>query len=476
LKNVSRADVGLRGRNLRRAIQLSAVAVGVSMLLAACSGSGSPTTQNSSGKVEGQLNLWYSLPTSGSAAKGAATYKKYSIDPFTKRYPAVSVNASPNNVDTINQKIQVALAAGSGPDIIPTPGSSNAVPFGTAGYLADLTGAAKKNDWQDRLLPWALDMGYIKGKLEALPTSYETLVVYYNKTLFEKNGWKPPTDRASLETLAGEMQAKGITPFAAGNASYQPATEWLVSAFMNEVAGPSKIYDALSGKIPWTDPAIESSVSLLKSYFKKGYFGGGVKQYFSTQDPQKYAQFASGKAGMFISGSWEMFSLPTYFGKNGNKDDWAWAPLPPLANGVPSNIYPLSVGGTISVNAKSQNIPTATAYVNWLFSDTKTMWASAVATGSEPLPIKFSPSDVPKGIDPRYAAQYQAINDASEKGSVGYVTWTSFGAKADTYIVQNEDKVMNGNLSVAAFCAGINQAFKSDKAAGLIPPLFKTGS
>ena len=323
MRKLSSTGDGRRGRRVRTWAKVGAAAVGLSMLLAACSGSGSPTTNNSSGGVGGTINLWYSLPTSGSAAKGAATYKKYNIDPYTKLHPGVTVNASPNNVDTINQKIQVALAAGSGPDIIPTPGSSNAVPFGTAGYLADLTSNAKKSAWQDKLLPWALDMGYINGKLEALPTSYETLVLYYNKTLFEKNGWKPPTDRASLEMLAGEMKAKGITPFAAGNASYQPGTEWLVSAFMNEVAGPGKVHDALSGKIPWTDPAIVSSVQLLKDYFEKGYFGGGVKQYFSTQDPQKYAQFASGKAGMFISGSWEMFSLPTYFGQNGNTNDWA---------------------------------------------------------------------------------------------------------------------------------------------------------
>jgi raffinose/stachyose/melibiose transport system substrate-binding protein len=463
-------------RSLHRVVQLGAVAAGLSMLLAACSSSDAPTTQNSSGGVGGALNLWYSLPTSGTAAAGAENYKKYYIDPYTKLNPGVTVNASPNNVDTINQKIQVALAAGSGPDIIPTPGSSTAIPFGTAGYLADLTSNAEENGWKDKLLPWALDMGYIDGKLEALPTSYETLVVYYNKTLFEENGWKPPTDRASLETLADDMKAKDITPFAAGNASYQPATEWLVSAFMNEVAGPSKIHDALNGDVPWTDPAIEDSISLLKKYFDDGYFGGGVKQYFSTQDPQKYAQLASGKAGMLISGSWEMFSLPSYFGQNGNTDDWDWAPLPPLADGVPSNIFPLSVGGTTSVNAKSKNIPAATAYVNWLFSDTKTMWASAVATGSEPLPIKFSPEDVPKEIDKRYAAQYQAINDASEAGNVGYVTWTSFGAKVDNYIIENEDKVLNGNLSVEDFCAGIDEAFKSDKAAGLIPPLFKTGS
>jgi raffinose/stachyose/melibiose transport system substrate-binding protein len=456
-------------KRVRRGIRATVGVVGASLLLAACSGTGGDGSGSG-----GALHIWYSLPTSGSSAEAAEIYKKYNIDPFLAENPDIQVNAVPNNVDTIDQKIQVALAAGNGPDIIPTPGSSNAMPYAAAGYLADLTDVAKENGWEDRLLPWALDMGYVDGKLQAVPTSYETLVVYYNKTLFDENGWSAPTDRASLEKLAAEMQAKGIIPFAAGNASYQPATEWLVSAFLNEVAGPKKLHDALAGDLPWTDPAIVSSIELLKQYFDDGYFGGGVKQYFSTQDPQKYAALADGKAGMYISGSWETFSLPEYFGANGNESEWAWAPLPPLADGVPSDVYPLAVGGTISVNAKASDVEAGKAYLEWRFSDTKTMWEAAEATGSQPLPIKFTEADVPSGIDDRYAAQYLAINDASESGKVGYVTWTSFGPKAMSYIVEHIDKVLNDNLSVDDFTVGIQEAYDADEKSGLIPPLFET--
>src|SRR4051794_20805993 len=208
----------------RRGFLGLAGATAVTAALAACSSGSSTGTSatDGSGKPAGPLTLWYGLPTGGSAAEGTANYKKYNIDPFTAKYPAVSVNAIPNSYNNIDQKLQVALAAGAGPDIVPTPGSSNALPYAQAGYLADLSANAKKNNLSARILPWALDMASYKGKLVALPSSYETLVIYYNKTLFSKNGWAPPTDRASLEKLAGEMQAKGVTPFAAGNASYQP--------------------------------------------------------------------------------------------------------------------------------------------------------------------------------------------------------------------------------------------------------------
>jgi raffinose/stachyose/melibiose transport system substrate-binding protein len=462
-----------RSRQSRRAyrsrvVKLTAAAVGATLLLAACSAGGTPKTSG------GAITYWYGLDAVTSQQE--AIWQKYNQAPFEKAYPNIQLNAIPQSGSTLDAKVKTALAAGQAPDFIQTPGSSNAIPYATANYFEDLTADAKKENWKNTILPWALDMGYIKGKLEALPTSYESMVLYYNKTLFKKYGWTPPTDRASLEKLAGEMEAKGITPFAAGNASYTGATEWLVSDFLNEVAGPTKIHDALAGKIPWTDPSIVSAIQLMKDYFDKGYFGGGVKQYFSTQDPQKYTNFADGKAGMYLSGSWEMGSFSDYFGANGNKDQWGWAPLPPLASGVPSDFYPLSVGGTLSVNAASKNVKGSIDYVNWLFSDTKNMWAYAAKTGSEPLPIKYSTADIPKNVDPRYAAQYEAINAASEKSDVGYVSWTSFGPQMEAYNLANEDKVVNNSLSVATFCAGLEQAFKADTKSGLMPTLFNTKS
>ena len=458
-------DAAPRSRGARsRIAKLAALTIVAGTVLVGCS-------QPAAGP--NVVSLWYS--PDDPSVKAQKEWAKFNVDPFEKLNPKITVNAVLVPAQSADQKQKVALAAGTGPDIITTPGSANAIPYATAGYLADLSDAAKTNDWSNRILPWALDMGYVDDKLVALPTSYETMVLYYNKTLFEKNGWEVPTDRASLEQLAGEMKAKGVIPFAAGNASYQGATEWLVSTYLNQVAGPSKIHDALSGKVPFTDPSIVASIQMMKDDFDAGWYAGGIKQYFSTQDPQKYAQFADGKAAMMVSGSWEMGSFGDYFGKDGNTSEWAWTSLPPLADGVPSGIFPLSVGGTISVNAKSKSLKASTDYVSWLFSDTKNMWAAVEAGSFAPFPITYAPSDVPSGVDPRYAAQYQAINDASKAGDVGYVTWTSFGSKSEAYVLDKMDKVVNGDLSPADFCAGLEKAFQADQAAGLVPPLFSTG-
>ena len=448
----------------KRLIACLAVAATVT-LTAACGSSGSkPST---TGAPSGSVTYWYS--PSDNTVEAREQFIKFNITAFEQQYPKIELDAVAKSSSTIDQNIQVALASGHGPDIIVSPGTSNAIPYAAAGYLTDLTSNYNEGGWNSKLLPWAAQAGQVDGKFVMIPQYYETLVLYYNKTLFEQNGWSVPTNRSELETLAADMEANGITPFAAGNADYQPATEWLVSAFMNEVAGPDKVYEALTGQIPWSDPAFTSTIDLLKEYFDNGWFGGGAKQYFSTSDTKKYADLADGKAGMYISGSWDVTSLQDYFGVNGNDDEFDWAPLPSLTDGVPQ-AYPLSVGGTLSVNSKSGNPRAALTYLDWIMSDTENMWANAAETGQEPLPVKFDASDIPSSIDPRYARIYTSLQSATE---VGYTTWTSWGGKADTYIVSNIDKVINGDLSSSAFTQGLDDAFQADFSEGLIPTTYK---
>lgn len=456
-----------RSRHRAKILTVGAIAAAVSMALAACTPSG--PVANTTGDPTGKLSYWYAVHDS--SAKGVSDFLKYQVTPFQTKYPKVQLVADQKSTTSLKRDLQVALTAGKGPDLIYASGISNAFPLAQAGYLQDLSGTANANNWSSQLLPWAMESGKIDGKLVALPQSYETLVMYYNKSLFKTNGWTPPTSRQELEDLAAKMTAKGITPFAAGNSDYQAGTEWLVSAFMNEVAGPDKIYDALTGKLDWTAPEFANAINLLKEYFDKGWFGGGTKQYFSTSDPQKKSKFANGEAGMYISGTWEFQSLPSFFGK-GNSNEFDWAPLPSLTDGVPA-VYPLSIGNTLSVNAKGQNAQAAEAYLNWQVSDTKNMWNYVATTGTSPMPVNFKESDIPSTVDPRFARIYTSMQTASNAGAVGYTTWTSWGGKADQYIVDNTDKVLTGDLSTADYLKGMSSAFKDDKERNLVPTPFQ---
>jgi raffinose/stachyose/melibiose transport system substrate-binding protein len=464
----------IQDREIGRRALLAALAASPFVLSACSAGSTDTTTSGKTvapAKVDGDLNIWMALDTVND--KTIAKYKAIYLEPFEKQYPNVNVDAEPQNGQGLSQKLQTALSAGQGPDIIPV-GSQLGLLFGQAGYLADLGPLAKAQNWDTTFLPWALDVGVVDDKLVSLPISYETLVLYYNKTLFETNGWTVPTDRAAVESLASQMSGAGVIPFTNANADYAPATEHVLSCYFNMVAGPAKLYSALTGEIAWTDPAFVSSMQMMIDDFNKGWFSGGVKQYLSTTDPEKYANMANGDTAMFLSGTWEIFPLNEYF--KDSDSEWDWVPLPSFSPDVPPDVYPLALGDSIAINSDCDNLPAAEAYLTFSLTDADARWNAVKEVGDEPLPIVFDPAAVPDGIDPRFVRQYEAISKASEKKMVGYVTWTSFGSKAEAYLVDNQDKMLTGDLSAEDFCSHLNDEFKADFDKGLIPPAFATSA
>ena len=474
MSNAPASEARISRRTLLGALAAAPLAV-TPLALSGCAKGGSSATTTAklpSGKVSGTLDYWIT-DLDSIDTKTVNKYKSIYVTPFEAKYPKVHINAEPQNDQGLSQKLQTALSAGQGPDILPL-NSTLAIPFAQAGYLANLGPLAKSERWERTFLPWALDIGVVDHKLVALPVSYETLVLYYNKTLFQQHGWTPPTNRAELTSVAAKMESAGIIPFTNANADYHGATEHVLSCFFNMVAGPGKIHDALSGTIPWTDPAIVGSVQLMVDYFNKGWFSGGVKQYLSTTDPEKYANLTNGKTAMFLSGTWEIIAMNQYFAHSGH--DWDWAPLPSLAPQVPHNFFPLSIGDVIGINSATQSMPAAEAYLAWRLTDVAARWKAVKAVGDEPLPIAFNAASAPASIDPRFISQYAAISKASVKKMVGYVTWTSFGNAAESYLLDNEDRLLTGNLTPGDFCAALNQAFQSDHKKGLIPPVFATSA
>src|SRR5882724_7496524 len=190
-------------------------------------------------------------------------------------------------------QLLVALSAGSGPDIILTNGPAWTQRMVIAKRLLPLNDLAKKFEWDKRIVPFMLGMGTYDGTMYALPKTTETQVLFYNDTLFKKNGWTPPTDRAAFEALADKMIKAGVQPLAAGNAGARYVNRHYVGASFSCCAGPDSVYNALSGKLPWNDPVFVESIQLLKNWWDKGYFGG--PKYFALSGQQSFALMAIGK-------------------------------------------------------------------------------------------------------------------------------------------------------------------------------------
>ncbi len=393
------------------------------------------------------------------------------VSAFNAAYPKIHLSYTFKALATPQTVLDAALSTGHGPDLVPTAGASYAVSYAQNGNLLALDDYAKQYNWSGKMLEWALRSGSYKGKLYSLPTSYETMIIHYNKTLFQQKGWSVPTTRADLETLADKIKHAGIIPFAAGNGDYEAATEWLVTVFFNHYAGPQNVADALAGKIKFSDPVFVEAITLLKQYFTNGWFAGGVKQYFVGTEPQFDGDLSTGKAAMEIVGTWAFQLWPSFFGSGAKNpaNDWDWFPIPPLRAEVPSNLYTLATGGTISINARSQAPDAAAQYLDWLYSTPKRVTAELDNLGLEPLPTILSDSDFPATVDPRVKSLYTELNKATKSGTFGYTTWTFLGPKSDELASGGMNKVLTGDLTPQAFCTQLDQTFTKELQQGVVP-------
>ena len=94
-----------------------------------------------------------------------------------------------------------------------------------------------------------------------VPCNYYAWGIYYRPSLFEENGWTPPTTLDELKTLAAAMQEAGITPFAFGNDGRWPAMGTF-DQLNFRLNGYQFHMDLMAGKESWTDDRVKNVFAL----------------------------------------------------------------------------------------------------------------------------------------------------------------------------------------------------------------------
>lgn len=441
---------------------------GSGALLAACSGG-----SGGSGGGGTPLKLWMDI----TGTPNQKYFDTHVVDQFHKD-TKLTLDTTYYQGQDLRRLIQTALQAKSGPDIVRGASATQTLAWSKANLLADLSAYEKKYGWSDKLLSWAIDAFTTKdGKLFAMPMRVDTMLLYYNKTLFQQKGWKLPENQDDLEGLAAEVKGHGMIPFGATNVDWTAGPEWLMTVFWNHHSGPEALYQALTGKLQWTDPVFVDAVALLKSYFDKGWFAGGTSKYFSVPSQQMGASFGSGKVAMFPQGEWWMSAVGAFFGKAANNgNDWDWAPFPSLRDEVTYPLYELGIGGSLGINAASKNKGGAAKFLNWYYTNRQqALQRMADVPATYNIPIQFADSDIPSGIDPRSKRLLTALNAAVDNGNYGYVTWTWWPPKSDVFVYQGLEKVLTGKMTPKAYCAQLNTTFQQEAKAGAIPQIIKRG-
>ena len=427
------------------------------LLLSACApattgGSSAETTSESTDKI--QITMWLDTEET------ADCVVKTAVDSFNAKSETIEVvvERKANMIDAIRP----ALAGGAGPDLVPTHGPAFVAELALADQVISLDDFVGDFGWDKLFVPWALNLGRVNGTLYSLPQELETVVLYYNKTLFEQNGWTPPKTMDELVALADKIHAAGIIPFAGQGGECQACNEWYFTEFINKIAGPEKVYKALKGEIPWTDPDFVLAITTLNDLMQKGYWMGSVENFLAADFTGFSTAFAEGKAAMNMEGTWFYGREGEYFGEAvGNTNEWDWVPMPSASGQA---IYNIGIGGTMSINKSSQNPAAAAEFLTHYFApETQSALFAQCRMAMGPIRIEAGQME---GIDPRMAAIFADFAKASDEGNYGYTTWTFWPPKSDTYIYEELEKVWVGDITPEEYLAGLDQIFQEEREAG----------
>jgi len=392
------------------------------------------------------------------------TVTDYIIKPYQQANPNVTVKMQA--VSDVNKQLETVFPAGTGPDMWDGAGPSFMPQLIQSGNVLNLEPYAKKYGWRNKLSSFSLQSSLYQGKLYYIPTEFESLHLWYNKTLMQKNGWKIPTTYNQLLDVCAAIKAKGLIPFVTGMSGWLGCWDWWYSYFLNAYLGTKKLYKVLTGQIPWTDPDIVTSFQMMKKLWDLGYIMN--KQASAITGTASWAIWGQQKGVFRMEGTWGFSPGLVY--ANATNFEWGIAPLPIWKPGV-DYAPPVGIGEVNAIYVHSKNPDVAADFYDFAFFRNRAQilkWLPKLSSIFLPT-LKWQPSDFGSSFDPRLASALISSSKAMAAGTAGYLSWTAWPAKTETYMWSNFENILYGRQSITDYLNQVQKIFQAEKAAGTLP-------
>lgn len=210
----------------RRAPAGIAVAAATALALTACSGGGG-SSASFADELDPEEEVTLSLAWWGDDDR-AAKYEE-AVALFEEQYPTIDVETNWNSFDDYWPARNTEAASGSLPDVIQMD-LSYLRQYGGTGQLADLSDAFDVNLDVSGFDEQLLTAGAIDGAQYGIPTSTNTLALFYNADVLAEVGVEPPADGYTWDDYAAFVEevsdaGAGADPAVYGTADYT-ATFW----------------------------------------------------------------------------------------------------------------------------------------------------------------------------------------------------------------------------------------------------------
>lgn len=376
-------------------------------------------------------------------------YVEFAASLMQKNHPTVTVKVSPST--QIAQELQPRFLGGNPPDLID---NSGAQAIGFSAIIDQLETMDSVLDApslegvkiRDTLVGGVELPGTFGDKFVALNYVMTVYGIWYSASLFEANGWTPPTTWAEAIALGKVAKEKGIYLFGWGK---EAATYYRTTTVASAIkAGGDEVRLAVDNFTPgfWSLPAFQAVFNALYEVISGGMMkpGGAGTQFTAAQ-----AQWSNDEAFLlYPSGSWIENEM-----KSATKADFKMTGMAELSvdenDKLPKTAVHSTAGEPFIIPAGALNLAGGKELLRTMLS--KEAAANFAKTKLAPTIVKDTvPAD---GFgSTALVSQAKLLADAGEN----VFTWNSFdlyGTNQDELVVWNS--FLDGKLDVAAFTAAL---------------------
>ncbi len=310
------------------------------------------TSQTDAEPREAELNIMMSFPQYMDQWE---TYcKQFEDKMLAEENIKVKINLEMPSSDQYDSVLQARLTGDDAPDLY-TIHSNNIKTYYETGYLTDLSNEALAGKIFENVKQTVSK----DGKLLAVPIESTAWGVLYNKDIFEKCGLQAPNTLDELKNVCQVLKENGYTPFLL---AYQE--QW-VPQLMTALSIGGKV----SGDAPdWLDRmyADNGSYSEISDIFDAidVIMQNGTERAMEEGSEAGSADFAVGKAAMYVQGTWASNTIMTT-----NTDMNLGVYALPVNNNEGCTLINLSTSTTLGVYPESKNLDIALKFANYVLDD-----------------------------------------------------------------------------------------------------------
>lgn len=288
------------------------------------SNSGNGTTGSSSAATK--LTLW-------NVDSGVAEQVDQKlVSQYNKANPNTPITAQFFESTPYIQKLQIAMGAGEAATLFMNWGGGRLENYVTPGKVVDLTSQLNADPtWKSKYLPSVMKSVTFNGKIYGIPYgNMQPVNFFYNKKLFKQYNLTPPTTWNQLLSDIQVFKSHGVIPISLGAKDNWPDLMYF-EYLVDRIGGQQPYNNVAAGKPnAWNNPVILKALNDMQQLVKAGAFEPGYSA-VGSNDGSDAALFYSGKAAMWLMGSWGYGSIMT--SDSSFISQLGWFPFPAVTGG-----------------------------------------------------------------------------------------------------------------------------------------------